>query len=287
MSGSEKSAEGEGGRLGESSLTALTRRRRILLVDNGSLEPASTLQLRRIAKELEANVGVEVAPVSVAHSNKIPSEKLEGREAELIEAALDRAVREGVTDVVIVPLFVGPSYAIVRHVPAVVAQRSALRGVSAPPLFIEGEDRLARILAELVRERLGGEKPRVAVVDHGSPSRAVTAVRDVVADQVRALLGDAVIEVAACSMERREGEEFSFNEPLLESLLAREGWREGPVIVALLFIAPGKHAGPEGDVAQIVKRARGGTDEGVRFTRVMGTHPLLVEILADRVRGNL
>lgn len=287
MSGSEKSAEGEGGRLGESSLTTLTRRRRILLVDNGSLEAASTLQLRRIAKELETNVGVEVAPVSVAHSNKIAPEKLEGREAELIEAALDRAVREGVTDVVIAPLFVGPSYAIVRHVPAVVAQRSALRGVIAPPLFIEGEDRLARILAELVRERLGGEKPRVAVVDHGSPSRAVTAVRDVVADQVRAMLGDAVIEVAACSMERREGEEFSFNEPLLESLLAREGWREGPVVVALLFIAPGKHAGPDGDVAQIVKRARGGTDEGVRFTRVMGAHPLLVEILADRVKGDL
>ena len=276
--------EHERGRLGEPSLPLLPRGRRVLLIDNGSLEPASTLQLRRLAGELKKKLGVEVAPVSVAHSNKIPAEKLEGREAELIDAALDRAVAEGVEEVVIAPLFVGPSYAIVRHVPAVLAQRSSLRGVIAPPLFVEGEDRLARILVDVVREQVADAKPRVAVVDHGSPSRAVTAVREVVADQVRTLLGDDVLEVAACSMERRDGDEFSFNEPLLENLLARDGWREGPLVVALLFIAPGKHAGPDGDVAQIVKRARGDAFDRVRFTRVMGTHPLIVEILAERVR---
>jgi len=104
-----------------------------------------------------------------------------------------------------------------------------------------------------------------------------------VAKQVRENLGDEVADVAACSMERRAGEEFAFNEPLLENLLGRDAWKSGPLIVALLFIAPGKHAGPEGDVAQIVKGARGERMEGVRFTRTLGAHPLLVEILADRV----
>ena len=267
--------------------------RRVLLVDNGSLEPASTLQLRRLAAELEGKVGMKVEPVSVAHSTKVPAEKLEGRRAELLDEALDRCVAEGVTDVIVAPLFVGPSYAIVRHVPAVVAQRGSLRARIAAPLFVEGETRLAEILAEHVREErktiacnqapTGGV--RVAVVDHGSPSRGVTTVRDAVAAQVRELLGGEVVEVAACSMERRASEEFAFNEPLLEGLLARDGWKDEAVVVALLFIAPGKHAGPEGDVAQIVRRARGGTLDAVRFTRTMGAHPLLVEILADRVRG--
>ncbi len=265
----------------------------MLLVDNGSLEAASTLQLRRLAAELERKVGMKVEPVSVAHSTKVPAEELDGRRAELLEEALDRCVAEGVKDVIVAPLFVGPSYAIVRHVPALVAQRGKLRGRIAAPLFVEGETRLADILVEHVRAEVGEiackqaptGRVRVAVVDHGSPARGVTAVRDAVAAQVRESLGGEVVEVAACSMERRAGEEFAFNEPLLEGLLARDGWRDSDVVVALLFIAPGKHAGPDGDVAQIVKRARGGRMEGVRFTRTIGAHPVLVEILADRVKA--
>lgn len=268
--------------------------RRVLLMDNGSLEPASTLQLRRLAAELEKRIGVRVDPVSLAHSAKVPAAELGGRPAELFEPALDRAITEGAREIVVAPLFVGPSHAVVRHVPAVVAERVkthadvGLQVRIAAPLFVPGETRLAEILADHVREEIGAvggaEKPRVAVVDHGSPSRAVTEVRDRVAEQVRAMLGDGAAEVAACSMERRPGDEFAFNEPLLETLLARDGWRDGPLIVALLFIGPGKHAGPDGDVAQIVRRVRAENMDTVRFTRVMGTHPRLGEILADRVR---
>lgn len=289
---------------------------RIVLVDNGSLEPESTLQLRRMAQSLSVRLGVEVVPASLAHSAKVPAEQLEGRPAELFEAALDRVMAEGTTDVVVLPLFIGPSYAIVRHVPALIAARQVrfpgVRLALAPPLFVPGETRLGQLLAAHIREVLstgvvtcsarvvlrsehqsglakegdqdGGraERVRVAVVDHGSPSRGVTEVRDAVTAQLRELLGDEVAAVAACSMERREGPEYAFNEPLLETLLQQDGWRDGPVIVALLFIAPGKHAGPGGDVAQIVARARGGAIEGVRFTAVLGQHPLLLEILAER-----
>lgn len=268
------------------------RTERVLLVDNGSLEPASTRQLRRLAAALQARIGVAVDPVSLAHATRVPAAALDGRPAELFEAGLDRVITEGARGIAVLPLFVGPSYAIMRQLPALVAERTRarpeLRVGIAPPLFVEGETRLAEILADHVREQIadGGEKPRVAVVDHGSPSQAVTAVRDAVAAQVRERLGDAVREVAACSMERRPGAEFEFNEPLLENLLTREGWREGPMVVALLFIASGKHAGPDGDVAQIVARARGesGMSE-VRFTRVMGEHPRLVEILVERWRA--
>jgi sirohydrochlorin ferrochelatase len=266
----------------------------VLLMDNGSLEPASTRQLRGIAAALAKRVAlpVTVSPVSLAHADKIPVEKLGGRPAELFEAALDRRLRDGVREFVIVPQFVGPSHVLTRHVPALIAERRkefpGLRATVTPPLFEPGESRLGEILAEHVREQLGpGERPRVAVVDHGSPAQAVAEVRDLVTAQVRASLGDAVGEVAACSMERRPGTAFEFNEPLIADLLARPEWRSGPLVVAMLFIAPGRHAGPEGDVARMVRAARGGTEsgmEGVRFTRLLGQHSRIVEILADRVR---
>jgi sirohydrochlorin ferrochelatase len=271
------------------------QRRRIILVDNGSVEPAGTLQLRRLAATLSARLGVPVEPVSLAHSTRVAPEALESVPAELFVEGLDRVLREGAREIVVLPLFIGPSHAIVRHVPALIAERSArypdARIVLASSLAMPGDTRLAQILAENIRAQLRSgaaenspARPvKIAIVDHGSPSRAVTEVRDTVTERVRALLGDEPVEVAACSMERRAGPEFEFNEPLLANLLAREGWPDAPLIVALMFIAPGKHAGPEGDVARIVAQTRGGAMGGVRFTPVMGTHPLLVEILVDRV----
>ncbi len=268
----------------------MTSARRILLVDNGSLEPASTLQLRRIAAGLALRVGAPVEAVSLAHSSKIPTEQLDGMPAVQFEAALNRSLAEGTSEVLTVPLFVGPSHAIMRWVPAMLDERRKVYPHAllklAPPLFMPGERHLAEILAEHVREQIAAsERPRVAVVDHGSPARAVTEVRDAVTAQLRALLGNSVAEVAASSMERRDGADFDFNEPLLERLMVRPEWREGPVVIALLFIAPGRHAGPNGDVAQIVRTARGGDLSGVKFTRVLGEHPRLIDILADRARS--
>jgi sirohydrochlorin ferrochelatase len=259
-------------------------------MDNGSLEPESTLQLRRLAAELDARLVCRVDPVSLAHSPKIPAESLNGRAAELFEAAVDRGWREGVNDFLILPLFVGPSHAITRHVPALLAERkkkfSGFRSRVAPPLFVPGETRLAKILVDHVREQiLPGERPRVAIVDHGSPNSEVTDVRNQVAAQVRELLGDSVLEVEACSMERREGAEYDFNEPVLAKLLAKPGWKGEPVVIGMLFIAPGRHAGEDGDVVQICRAARGGESSEVRITRLLGEHSLLLDILVDRASG--
>jgi sirohydrochlorin ferrochelatase len=262
------------------------RDRVVLLVDNGSLEPASILQLRAIALALETRLGVPVVPTSVAHSANVSLEKLNGRPAELFEAGLDRRIAEGVDEFVIVPLFIGPSHAITRHLPAVVAERKKqydrLKFFGALPLYSAGDDRLARILTEHVHAEMGaGQKVRVAVVDHGSPNRAVTQVRDEVTSQVKAMLGESVADVAACSMERRPGAEYSFNEPLLSALLASPDWSRGPTVVAMMFLAAGRHAGVGGDVAEICREAVG-EGPAVRITQLLGSHPLLLDILEDR-----
>lgn len=266
---------------------------KVLLVDNGSLEPAATLQLRGIAAALSERVGRPVAPVSLLHSDKIPAERLAGAPAATVEGWLRREAAAGTTECLLLPLFIGPSRALTEFLPARIAalrlEHPALQVHVAAPLYRAGDDRLAAMLADRVQAEstadfARGAPVRVALVDHGSPEPAVTAVRDALATELAALLGAGVAAVAPCSMERRPGPAYAFNEPLLETLLARPAWSSGPVIVAQLFLTPGRHAGPDGDVAAICARAMSaGNDLRIARTEVLGRHPLLLNILADRL----
>ena len=264
----------------------------VLLVDNGSLEPAATRQLRKIAAALGRRLGRKVEAVSLLHSNTVSARKLGGRKAEILEEAVWRRLRRGAREFVIVPVFFGRSRALTEFIPDLVgrwrAQFTEIKVHVAAPLAANGDDRLVRILenqvrAKLTRRFLRGQRARVALVDHGSPVKAVTQVRNRLAIQLRRRLGAAVAGVSACSMERRPGVAYAFNEPLLENLLAKRPWNDGPVIVAQLFLLPGRHAGPGGDLERICRGARKKARRlrTVR-TKLVGEAPELIEILADR-----
>ncbi|HEX2860868.1 MAG TPA: cobalamin biosynthesis protein CbiX [Lacunisphaera sp.] len=259
-----------------------------LLMDNGSLEPAAILGLRRLAAEVGQRLGIPVEPVSLLHSSAVPAEKIGGTAAEILEPALARRLAAGRNAFVILPLFFGPSGAFTDYLPKRLAhlreKHPALHATIAAPLFAAGDDRLARILAEQIR-RTGAPSRRVALVDHGSPAREVTAVRNELAAQVGSLLGDDHT-VAPCSMERREGAAYDFCEPLLAGLLRQPGWNSGEVTIALQFLLPGRHAGPGGDVARICREAESASGGSLHttMTALVGEHPLLVDILADRWR---
>ena len=291
-----------------------------ILMDNGSLEPAATLRLRGLATALGERIGQRVEPVSLLHSSGVPGENIGGTPAEIIEPALERRLKAGQNDFLIVPLFFGPSGALTDYLPARLAhlriKHPQLSVKLAAPLFAAGDDRLARILADQVRASclsadlsdgrslLAGdtspdlalnrlqagsykEKPaRIALVDHGSPARAVTDVRNELAKQLGVQLGPDFI-VAASSMERREGAAYDFCEPLLAGLLRKPGWNTGDVTVAMQFLLPGRHAGPAGDVATICREAEAVSGGALRttMTGLVGEHPLLVDILADRWRA--
>lgn len=260
-----------------------------LLLDNGSLEPAAPLALRALAASLGGRIGRRVEPVSLLHSSAIPAEKLNGIPAEILEPALERRLAAGTGDFLVVPLFFGPSAALTEYLPARLAhlrtKHPALNLKLAAPLFQAGDDRLARILADQVRAA-GPVPPRVALVDHGSPVRAVTEVRNELARQLGTLLGPDCT-VAASSMERRAGAAYDFCDPLLASLLRSRGWNQGRVTVAMQFLLPGRHAGAQGDVATICREveAAGAGALQTTMTGLVGAHPLLVDILADRWRA--
>lgn len=267
----------------------------VFLVDNGSLQPAATLRLRAIARELSVRLKRPVEPVSLLHSSAIDPELLDGVPAEILEPAIRRRCQAGARRFLIVPLFFGPSAALNEYIPERVrAWTTTWHDVSvrvAAPLVDPNEPvdrRLIRILADHVR-RVRDEhvlaSPWVVVVDHGSPQPAVAKVRDLVAAELRAELGSDVRAVAAASMERREGDAYAFNEPLLERALTQV---EGEGVLALLFFSPGRHAGPGGDIATIcaeAERMRPGLK--VHLTPLVGEHHGLVEILADRATAAL
>jgi len=273
-------------------------RKRIALIDNGSLRPAAVLALRRLADELGEAIGEPVSPVSMAHSNRISPDELGGRGAQLWREFVRAAAEEGTKSVIALPLFFGPSRAVAKSLPRQFEEERGDSPLSlrvAETLVREGfpeDDALARIMSGLVIEKLNtlsSDRPLpVALVDHGSPSGHVARCRDLVARQMATLLGKRVRSVTAASMERREGDEYAFNAPLLERLLGgplEEGVAEC-LILSMMFLLPGRHAGPGGDIAEIVEKsewARSGRT--VVQTELVGSSPGLIDLLAARYRA--
>ncbi len=269
------------------------KREVVFLVDNGSLRPAVTLGLRRVAWRLSRETGAEVLPVSVLHSDKLPATELEGAPAMVFRGAIKRLLAEGVRHFRVLPFFFGPSRALTDFLPEVFEREAAscpdARLKIAPPLGGDPaapDPRLAEALADRmrqVREAEGLDDTPVVLVDHGSPVRAVAELRDRVGEQLGALLPGCRVTVS--SMERRPEPEYDFNEPLLEHLLGSPGFDAGSLVVVPMFLLEGRHAGPDGDIAQMCQNAEAKCPGlTIHQCALLGEHPLILAILKDRLK---
>jgi len=266
----------------------------IFLVDNGSLRPEATFALRGLAASLSRKTGLEVEAVSLLHSHKLPPEQLQGRPATIVKRRMRELLQTGQHEFVILPLFLGPSLAITDYLPGVVAELQQdwpelVVRIAAP---IAGHDvaqpdpRLAQMLAAHIRPFLrAGEDQQIALVDHGTPFQPVNALRNAVARQLADRL---CCPVQPCSMERRAGPEYAFNEPLLEHLGQSGGSAASELLLAMLFLLPGRHAGAGGDVAGIADGlVQRGAFRAIRVSPLLGEHPVLINILCERLRNML
>lgn len=270
----------------------------LFLSDNGSLRPDSYRNLRRVAGLLSERIGRPVVPASVLHSDKIDAALLDGVPALTLEPELRKALAAGVRRFSILPFFFGPTGALTWYLEERVAALRAEFGdfeVVVYPFLFAGDGRddglLGGILAENARACMAANglvRPPVVLVDHGSPAAQVTFVRNYLAGQLSVLLRGEALCVGAASMESREGEQYAFNLPLLADKLREPPFNEGDVVVSMLFLSPGRHAGPDGDVASICREAEArARAEG----RVLRTHvtPLvaqderIVEMLRRRI----
>lgn len=268
----------------------------IYLIDNGSLRPDATLFLRRLASVLSLRSGYAVEPVSLLHSHKVPADQLGGQEATILKRRLKAAIAGGQRSFILLPLFLGPSRAITEYIPevlqAVRPDSEGLQVIQAEPLcgarVDQPDRRLATILKDHVLAAAGAEglsSSTVALVDHGTPAPEVNELRNAMANQLNAEISESCLRVVPASMERRVGPEYDFNEPLLENLQSLHPEKPEDLIVAMFFLLPGRHAGPSGDVAEICQGLReNAVFRNISMTGLIGEHPLLPEILHDRLQ---
>ncbi|MFO8025729.1 sirohydrochlorin chelatase [Thiohalophilus sp.] len=261
-----------------------------LLVDNGSKQPDATLYLRCLAAQLSEHTGKKIHPVSLQHSNAISAAELAGTPADVFHAFLRAQLDQGEREFVVVPLFFGVSRAITSFIPDEVSELQAefpdFTVKVAPVIWPlpEGEPRLAQIVSDHIRQATegSGSDNHVVLVDHGSPTPAITEVRRHIA---RMLEEQHAMSVGQAVMERREGKEYDFNGELLASWLAEQaGQGVDSIIVAMLFFLPGRHAGPRGDVQKICDNVvKDYPRLNYVITPLISSHPLLLDILRDRL----
>ncbi len=266
----------------------------VFLVDNGSLRPQATLGLRCLAEGLTRRTALRVQAVSLLHSHKIAADKLNGTPATIVKRRLRECLRAGHREFICLPLFLGPSLAITDYLPQVVDELSGeypdlkvrIASVLAGEDYDIPDPRIAQMLADQVRALQPSPTTKVALVDHGSPIIEVNRVRNAVARQLTSELD--VSSVLPCSMERREGSAYAFNDPLLEKLGSVDDFAGGGLILAMFFLLPGRHAGEGGDVAEICEGLIAeGTFEQIQNTPLLGEHPMLLEILEDRLQETM
>jgi len=258
------------------------------------LRPAATLALRRVAERVSAMLEASVEPVSLLHSSKVDPAKLDGLPAQTFERALRLGGEAGELEYLVLPFFLGPSRALTEYIPERVGrlrERFPQLNVTLARTLVDiAED--DKTVAAMLRDRVravarenGLDRPPLLLVDHGSPEPAVNAIREHVGAQLASALGDSVAAFSTCSMERREGPAYAFNEPLLETILRDPRFAGQSVVLAQLFLNPGRHAGENGDIAQICAEAEA-ADPALRIyrTELLGSHPRMPELLARRFR---
>jgi sirohydrochlorin ferrochelatase len=266
----------------------------LLLVDNGSSRPESTLNLRRLALRLGERLGQTIHPVSLQHTHKIPAESLGGIAADTFHPFMAQRLAQRDRRFIVLPLFFGPSRALSSFIPDQVTRLSAEFGhfeltqarVLCP--LPEGEPRLARILCDQLPAN-GTARRRVILVDHGSPIPEVTAVRRYLAGEMRQLLAPGS-ELVEAVMERRQGSDYDFNGELLEQVLRQAAYDDGqtPIALSLLFMSPGRHAGSGGDIEGICQRVSAEHPAlPIHIGGLVGEHDGLIPILGDRLKAVL
>jgi sirohydrochlorin ferrochelatase len=259
---------------------------KVVLVDNGSLEPAAHEGLRAAADALSQSAAVPVNAVSWKHSSRIPPGALRGGPAWTLAPWIRAQVEDGEREFLFVPFFISPQGAIGS---ALARDLAGLREETAGFSYsftggLADCGALGAIISERVREEMaarGLSSPAVIVVDHGGPSPASAEVRDAAADAARDLLVGEIGPLIPASMESPDGPGYAFNHPLLAEALTAPGFASGDVLIAPLFLLPGRHAGPGGDLDAIARAAEA-RSPGLRchFTGLVGSHPIALKTLS-------
>jgi len=266
----------------------------VALIDNGSLAPAAHATLRAVAAALTDRVGIKVHSVSWQHSDRLPRHPA-APPAWVLPDFVRAMVALGQREFVFVPFFLSAAGAIGTALRRDLELLQTQLGWDAFEFtFTAGlaaHGAIAPIVADRIRARIGQLRlrhpPAVIVVDHGGPSPESARLRDTEAARLRRALGSEIGPLTAASLE---GADYPHNRPLFAEVLRTPPFAQGDVIVAPLFLAPGRHAGPAGDLVRIARDAERRletTELRCHFADLVGTHPLTLSALTTALRRAL
>lgn len=233
----------------------------VVLADNGSVKPYAPLMTRKLAQQLQEEIGVKTIPASLAHSGRIPVDRLNGQPVALVKPLLQELSMSGIEEVIILPFMLASGGAIHRKLAAEVEIASnsfAETKFELAQAILSDSDQNPHPIVPMFVEHIEStiqekslDRPRVILVDHGSPRRESADLRNSVGKQLKDSLGERIEGLIAASMERRPGAEYDFNEPMLKKVLEESAEERKTIVLARLFLQPGKHSGKKGDVDEI------------------------------------
>lgn len=265
----------------------------ILLVDNGSSKANATLQLRQLATNLSKQSKYNIHPVSLQHANKIPPELINNQPANVFIDFMSEKLKQGERNFILLPLFFGNSKALTTFVPEQCEILKETYGDFSLEIseviypLPEGELLLTEIILDHINSTAAQYSlplKNIALVDHGSPTPRVTAVREHLVKSIQQKL-PADIKLEQAVMERREGKEYDFNGDLLKDWLinkAESGERHA--IIALLFFLAGRHAGEGGDIEDICQDVMNlYPNFTIAISPLISEHDTLLSILHSRL----
>ncbi len=267
----------------------------ILLVDNGSLCADATQQLRKLAQGLSVKVGKKIHPVSLRHADQIPTEQLGGKKAQVLQTFMQESLSQGQRHFIILPLFFGESKAIECLIRDYLLSLQLLfcdlsfqiADIVCP--LPKGEPLLVDILYDhimLTASKLVFPLENIILVDHGSPSPRVSAVRKHLAQSLQKKF-PINIKIEQAVMERREGKKYLFNGELLRNELIKKAKAgEKTAIVSLLFFLAGRHAGTGGDIEKICASVmKHYPPFKIAICPLISAHQALISILYQRLQN--
>jgi hypothetical protein len=273
-----------------------------ILFDNGSLRPESIIEFRFLCEKLSKFLKRPLLCAGLLHSHKVPAEKINGEAMPKLEFLLKELLKKGQKNFYLLPFFIGPSLAIKDYLPKILLPLKkdypqATFNIS-PPLAgdnLRSPDlRLSYAIFCDVKKIIDESNHKsfgILLVDHGSPVKEVCDVKNSVGKQLQNRLEkeffDRIIKTECYSMERRDGEAYAFNEPLLDKCHTGNACSQSVVILAPLFLLPGRHAGKGGDIDQILSESLPFNTEKIQKTKLLHASDTTIEILKDRLNGCL
>lgn len=287
-------------------------------------------KLEKKLQNLEKRTKCRVTGVSARHSNKIDIAELNGSKAVILSELLEKwksdnkITNSSSTDFVFIPFFLGPSKTVKSFISEQIKEfKQTINPQSSAKLLknLVNEEsgyfeiNIAKILSKMVlrvkddlemylfREKQKFKDIPIILVDHGTASRDVNLVRRSLAASLRqdTKFQNQVID---CSMENPlekhlKAEELAnkrlnFNFPQLDDIFSLKlGFKPSEsqkAIVLYLFLNEGRHAGENGDIDEILKKAKENYPKlDIIKTKVIAAeenHEDLVNFLNLKIKSN-